>query len=424
MADGKGKFAIIGSVAAGIAGLAAFLVNITQISDWVEAKMGHESSIAEETVQTEAPPAPVQTTESAAVFAEPETTAAQESASGTDAPAQETTSVSTAVTEEAAKPAETEPAAAPPAKDDTVRADSDFKLRMLAEVHPASWHSMPSTFFTYDENKGLLYFLQDTVHIASCDLATGIVQEIGDVGDKAEALGLITEPQSGKLFAAIRRTDNRNYVQIYDCTEDKTVCDNALWLMQTGDSNTLYADRSRIYAFTSRNEYSIYKPGEGMTESGDTGLYQSLQGNSYAAIMPFLYENNYWHAFLACDYDRTRYTLDVAKTTQILPSASCELTRVAEIRGICGISAGADGLCYLDADKNIWQVDPEAERGDSLLSASGNPDTLLVDGSRIENSASGYLSGNVPCFIRIDNSHFVLYDAGEDALKLLYTEEN
>ena len=82
-----------------------------------------------------------------------------------------------------------------------------------------------------------------------------------------------------------------------------------------------------------------------------------------------------------------------------------------------------DGLCYIDPDRNIWEIDPGAERGGgSLLSTPESPDTLLVDGSRIENSASAYISQNVPCFIRIDNSRFVLYDADDGALKLLYTE--
>ena len=414
-----------GKVLAGLASAATVVGTVVAVMAYRDTK---QQPVPEEPTASYAEQTAAQTeTQTETQTAEMTLSAGTESAAEVQTAAVTDTTAAAAVTEQAAVTgtAASTSAAPPPEKDLTVHADSDFKVKTLAEVQPAAWRYIPSTFFSYDANKGILYFLSDTAHINAYDLSADTVQEIGDFGDRTEAYGLAVNPFTGKLYAAVRSTENQNCVDLYDCTDDRIAAEHIMWDTRTDHSNMiLFPNKDTAFISVNTNDYGKYSLKDGTGEYGENALYRDLVSNSYSAVMPFLQDGSYWYLFLWNDTYSGQFKMDAAKTRQILPSASVPLTNLTDwTKGSCGISVDGDGLCYIDPDRNIWEIDPGAERGGgSLLSTPESPDTLLVDGSRIENSASAYISQNVPCFIRIDNSRFVLYDADDSALKLLYTE--
>ena len=95
---------------------------------------------------------------------------------------------------------------------------------------------------------------------------------------------------------------------------------------------------------------------------------------------------------------------------------------MTNLKDMLGISLDSGDLYYMDSDHNIYLCDPDADRSGGSLLTEEYSDTLVIDGSSIQNTATSYLTDAVPCFIRIDSNRYVMYDEGDKALKLLSAE--
>lgn len=432
----NGKVALVGGIISAVGALAGLLVSITQLTDWFK-KDSEESGVTTtaEPERTTAQPeivtevlttAPDMT--SAAVLTETEAlssviTTVQETLSSAALTVSETTVISSGTT-----------AAAPPKADDSVHADSVFRLKTIGSTgwKMRSINDAPQ-FFDYDEKTGTLYYMPDKAHIMAYSAADGASKTVVDFSDKADSGnyvlgGLAVNPFTGKLYAVIML--NRKPV-LYNISDDReAVPDLGAWNYDSAAYRLVFSDAETVLVIDQReHEHVSYSLSDGKQKNHfewkeADGRPKELGEMNFR--MPFLYHDCWYYAEKTVFYAGSGTSLLAAKTVRLEPTDCKKLDTVmqGDEDSICGISVGRDALCYFNKqNKNICLYNPDGERKEgTLLADASNEDILLVDGSKIEETASGSLSAKVPVFLRIDNSRFVMYDASDSTLKLLYTE--
>lgn len=410
----------VGTLIAAVGTLATVGATVIGVMTYMDGKKEKEAQLSELTASYAESSLP-ETTQPLAEMSAADTTAQQQT--DTTASQSKTTASQTSAPETEQTAANTGTA---PAVDNTVRADRDFSVRTLAEIAKRKGYyesSYTSPFFDYDPNTGLLYYVKDSTHIESCSVADGTVKQVADLTDKAELKGLAVNPYTGKLYAAVVMPRS-SQTSLYCITDDKLISDSVIWDWSSSPVLADFTDRNTL--LTMLGHYTGTKINISTGESYTIDL-QSQQGHTaWTFTFPFLHDDCWYYLRADCGVlaqgPVTR--LEISRSGQLFPSETMEMTEICRGSGRFGICAGADGLLWFDSDKNIYLCDPDGPRSEgTLLSGGENPDTLLVDGSRIQDTAENYLSKNVPLFLRIDNSHFVMYDADDSALKLLYAAD-
>lgn len=441
----KGVFAIIGG---GIAAAAFAAAKIAEVVNNSTGAMLNINELQKQVAGTEQ--TTVQTAEPERTTAQPEivtevlTTAPDMTSAAVLTETEALSSVITTVQETLSSAALTVPettvissgtaAAAPPKADDSVHADSVFRLKTIGSTgwKMRSINDAPQ-FFDYDEKTGTLYYMPDKAHIMAYSAADGTSKTVVDFSDKADSDnyvlgGIVVNPFNGKLYAMVKL--NRDSV-LYNISDDRiavpalirwnyNIADYRLYFFDA-DTVLMISQRYPIHYSYSLSDGKLRKQFEWKVEDGRP---KSLYETDFR--MPFLYHDCWYYAETTHFSSYYGTSLLIAKTVRLEPTDCKKLDTVmqGDKDSICGISVGTDALCYFDKqNKNICLYNPEGERKEgTLLADASNEDILLVDGSKIEETASGSLSAKVPVFLRIDNSRFVMYDASDSTLKLLYTE--
>ena len=440
----KGVFAVIGGGIAAAAFAAAKIAEVVNNSTGAMLNINELQKQSAETEQTT-----VQTAEPERTTAQPEivtevlttapdmTTAAvlteTEALSSVITTVQETLSSAALTISETTVISSGTAAAEPPKADDSVHADSVFRLKTIGSTgwKMSSISDVPQ-FFDYDEKTGTLYYMPDKAHIMAYSAADGASKTVVDFSDKADSGnyvlgGLAVNPFNGKLYAVIML--NRKPV-LYNISDDReAVPDLGAWNYGRAAYRLVFSDAETVLVIDQReHEHVSYSLNGKLLDRfewmASEGRPKELGEMNFR--MPFLYHDCWYYAEKTEFYAGSGTSLLAAKTVRLDRKECGKIDKVmqGDEDSICGISVGRDALCYFNKqNKNICLYNPDGERKEgTLLADASNEDILLVDGSKIEETASGSLSAKVPVFLRIDNSRFVMYDASDSTLKLLYTE--
>lgn len=436
MAESKAVAAITA-----VSGVVAILVGITQLTDWFKKEVPQSSVVEEPTATAAQTTIPAETTvpaESAAGMTTAETTgtvvsekmAAISTGSETEttASAADTTASSVQTTAE------------PLQLDDTVKADSAFKVKDICRV---TWNGNSAgdfpQFFDFDAKTGTLYVQSDLYALDAYDIQTREKCNIVDFsqqGDKGLG-GISVNPFSGKLYAMIQSKDTIGNI-FYDITDDQQISTiHTSWSYPNGAEgmfNSLshlidFRDENSFILFDERNnswpcyaEYAL-KDGKCLAQVRWYPKPKEVDVET-EFIKPFLWKDCYYYVCKSEPYAGSGSTF-VAKTVR-LNAEECKqkiMVYQGDEQDAPGLCVMQDAFCYIDKNNNIYLFNPDGERsGGGLLSDGKNQDVLLVDGNKIEETATGHLSNKIPLFLRIDNSHFVMFDASDSTLKYLYSE--
>ncbi len=120
---------------------------------------------------------------------------------------------------------------------------------------------------------------------------------------------------------------------------------------------------------------------------------------------PFLCNNDYYYYYQG-SYS---YPSAIVKSTQILTSdRSHTLAKeLTNYKDIIAHHVSTDSVYYMTTDHSIYRVNLEGD------------DSLLIDGSCIQNTGSAYLSSNITELVRISDNCFVVFDNLDKAVKLV-----
>ncbi|MDE6834474.1 MAG: hypothetical protein K2J39_09575 [Ruminococcus sp.] len=269
-------------------------------------------------------------------------------------------------------------------------------------------------FMTYDKSAGTLYYLDSPTVIKSVNIETREEQVVVDISDSEDKFTCVSvNPYDSTLYADITIHGYQNS-NIYNISKDENFC----YFNNTLD-NLKFINESFI--LTDREGYSeIYKL---------DGLERYLHHNEFANIIstdapidigltahlnPFLVNDCYYYVFL------NRGKLCIAKTVQLIPEGCESVEVIKNSDEIHTYYVASDGLYYFDNNKNIYKYNLDATHtDDTLLHKSENSDILLVKGEDIPNTATSYISKDVPYFIAVDDNTFILFDSNDSKIKLL-----
>jgi len=337
----------------------------------------------------------------------------------------------------------TEPVTEKVEQSDEIKAESNFELVNIAtfsdeEVFSGGFGSKEdyhwdyySGFADYDPNSDTIYYVDSVYTIKSYNLKSGEEKTVADFSEKfdeIEGLAVFVNHSTGDVYSAFEYDlDGRYYNDgIYDISNDKWIIESDYYFSHRNCLRFLDNDNILSCADYGRDLYLYSLKKEQSEEIWETYTFfnddENVDGAYVHYMCPFLYDDC-WYYFGHTSYGGD-FTAFIAKTVQLKAEKSSDTQVLANTNDILSYYVGEDGVCYLDKDHNIYQLNMQAEhKENTLLSDGANPDILLVKGENIKNTASSSLSEPASYMIKINNSSFVFYDCSDDTLKLLKVSE-